>query len=72
VADAKRFVLVLIGLLILGGVAFLIAVQLDRWPRARKGFLRLGDAIFTFALGLIGYVLVLVILRAFGWLPIPQ
>lgn len=66
---AKNLTLVLMGLLILGGVAFLIAVRLTQWPRARAGFVRLGDAVISFALGLMGFAMVVLILRALGWLP---
>lgn len=65
----RRFSLILLGLLILGGVAFLLAVRLHRWPKLQAGFVRLGDAAVTFAIGLVGYVLVVLVFRALGWLP---
>lgn len=65
----RRVSMILLGLLILGGMAFLIAVRVKRWPRVQHGFVRLGDAVVTFALGLLGYVLVVLVLRALGWLP---
>lgn len=68
----KRLLLVLMGLLILAGVAFLVAIRLGRWPRLQHGFVRLGDAAITFALGLMGFVAVVLILRALGWLPSPN
>lgn len=67
----RRLFLVLLGLLILGGVGFLIAVRLHRWPRVQHGFVRLGDAVVTFALGLLGLFLVVTVLRALGWIPTP-
>lgn len=65
----RRLILIVLGLLILGGVGFLIAVRLHRWPRIHAAFLRLGDAAITMALGLVGLALVVVVLRALGWIP---
>ncbi len=67
--QTQRFTLIMMGLLILGGLAFLIAVRLHRWPKLQHGFVRLGDAIVTFAIGLLGLWLVVLLLRALGWLP---
>ena len=67
-----RLALILLGLLILGGAAFLIAVRFHRWPKLQHGFVRLGDAAITFALGLMGLVTVVLLLRALGWLPSPN
>ena len=67
--QTQRFTLVMMGLLILGGLAFLIAVRIQRWPKVQAGFVRLGDAVVTFAIGLLGFWLVVMFLRALGWLP---
>jgi hypothetical protein len=70
--QTQRFTLILLGLLILGSLAFLLAVRLTRWPRIQTGFVRLGDAVVTFALGLLGFVFVVLVFRALGWLPPPN
>jgi len=67
-----RLSLILIGLLIFGGASFLVAVRLSRWPRVQTGLIRLGDAAVTFALGLLAFVAVVMLLRAVGWLPSPR
>jgi hypothetical protein len=65
----RSFMLVLLGLLILGGLAFLLAVRVRRWPELHTGFIRLGDAVISFALGLTGLAIVVIVLRALGWIP---
>jgi hypothetical protein len=70
--QTQRFTLVMMGLLILAGLAFLIAVRIGRWPKLQHGFVRLGDALTTFAIGVLGFWLVVLVLRALGWLPSPN
>lgn len=67
-----RVFLVLLGLLILAVVAWWCAIAVpERFPRIARAFQRLGDAVLTFALGTLGFLLVVVVLRAFGWIPSP-
>lgn len=67
----SSLLLTVLGLLVLGGLALLMATWADRrLPRVRHGFVRLGDAAITFALGLLGATMIAVLLRALGWLPL--
>lgn len=66
----KRMVLLLLGLLILGGLGYLLAAWTPhRWPRLQTAFVRIGDAVVSLSLGLIGLWLVVVVLRALRWWP---
>jgi uncharacterized membrane protein YidH (DUF202 family) len=66
----RPLVLVLLGLLLLGGVGYLLAAWApQRWPRLQAALVRLGDAVFQMALGITGLVIVVVVLRALGWIP---
>lgn len=65
----SRMVLLLLGLLLLGSLGLLLGAWSARWPRVREGFVRLGDAAITFALGLLGAFTVWFALRGVGWWP---
>lgn len=67
-----RMVLLMLGLLILGSIGLLLGAWVSRWPRVRLGFVRLGDAAITFALGLLGAFTVWYVLRSLGWWPSPN
>lgn len=69
----QRMVLLLLGLLILGGLGYMLAAWTPpRWPRMQAAFVRIGDAVISLAIALIGTWLVVVVLRAFGWWPMPN
>lgn len=66
----KRLMLVLLGLLILGGMGYLLAAWVaPKYPRFQSAFLRLGDAVVSMAIGLTGLYVVVIVLRALGWIP---
>lgn len=67
--SAQNFILVLLGCLVLGALGFMLAVWTAKWPRASHGFLRLGDAMVTFILGVTGATMVVLVFRALGLLP---
>lgn len=65
-----RWLLVLLGLLLLSNVGDWIGIRTaDRWPRVSKAFLKLGNDTSAFAMGLLGLLLVVVVLRSLGWVP---
>jgi hypothetical protein len=65
----QHLLLAVLGTVLLGGVALVLATWVDQWPRLRHVFIRLGDATVTFALGFLGFILVVLVFRALGWLP---
>lgn len=66
----KRMILLLLGLLILGGVGYLLAAYAPtRWPRLQTALVRIGDAVISLAIALVGAWLVVAVLRAFDWWP---
>lgn len=65
----RNLILVLLGLMVLWGLGLVVASRLARWPFMRAAFQRLGEAAQTFALGLLGLVIVVIVLRALGWIP---
>ena len=69
----KRTILLLLGLLILGGLGYLLAAWTPhRWPRIQSAFVRIGDSVISLAIALIGVWIVVAVLRAFGWWPTPN
>lgn len=69
----KRLVLLLLGLLILGGLGYLLAAWTPhRWPRIQSAFVRIGEAVISLSIALVGVTLVVIVLRAFGWWPTPN
>ena len=64
-----RFLVAISALYAMGALTLLIAGWLDRWPRLKEHILKLGEAACTFALGLMGFLIVVVVLRALGWIP---
>lgn len=68
-----RWLLVLLGLLLLSNIGDWMGLRLAaRHPRLSKAFLKLGADTSAFAMGLLGLVLVTVVLRALGWLPLSR
>jgi hypothetical protein len=66
----RPLVLVLLGLLVLGGAAYLLAAWVPRsGTRLQAALVKLGDAAVQMGLGLVGLVIVVTVLRALGWIP---
>jgi hypothetical protein len=61
-----RLLIVIGALYALGALTMLVATWCDRWPRLKASLLKLGEAAGAFALGLLGFALVVLILRAAG------
>lgn len=69
----KRMVLLLLGLLILGGIGYLMAAYTPtRWHRVQAAFVRIGDAVISLSIALVGLWIVVAVLRAFHWWPTPN
>ena len=66
----RPLVLVLLGLLVLGSAAYLLAGWVPRsWPRLQVATVKVGDAAVQMGVGLVGLVIVVTVLRALGWIP---
>lgn len=60
------------GLYALGALTAMALPWLKRWPRLHASALALSTAATNFALGLMGLVLVMIVLRALHVLPVPR
>lgn len=61
-----RVLIITASLYFTGAVTLLVSSWLGRWPRLKVQVVRLGEAACTFALGFIGFVVVVLILQALG------
>jgi hypothetical protein len=69
--DAERWrglILILLGMLVLGGIGYVIAVRLERWPRLRAVMVRIGDSVISGTIWFLALVLVVTALRSLGWI----
>lgn len=65
----NNLLLILLGLLLLSNLGDWLGIKTaERYPRLSTAFLGLGERTFTFAVGLMGLVLVVIALRSLGWI----
>ncbi len=65
----NNLLLILLGLLLLSNLGDWLGIKTaERHPRLSQSFLKLGESTFTFAVGLLGLVLVVFTLRTLGWI----
>ena len=63
------WLLIIACLYAMGAFTLLVAGWLDRWPSVKAQVIRLGEAACTFALGMMGLMVVALVLGALGVLP---